>query len=80
MVAAPALEAGLLRWQHFTSAVNLAPQVVAPAPYDVFHDLRWLWIYHPSWVVFGGELAPVVFLSLFMSRGGVVRDWWRGCR
>ncbi len=32
-------------------AVPLAPQISAPAPYGVFHDLRWLLVYHPSWVV-----------------------------
>ena len=30
-------------------AVPLAPQISAPAPYGVFHDLRWLLVYHPSW-------------------------------
>ena len=33
-------------------AAPLAPQVAAPAPFGVFHDLRWLLVYHPSWVVF----------------------------
>ena len=35
-----------------TDAAPLAPQVAAPAPFGVFHDLRWLLVYHPSWVVF----------------------------
>ena len=29
------------------SGLALAPQVSAPAPFDVFHDLRWLLVYHP---------------------------------
>jgi hypothetical protein len=33
-------------------AAPLAPQVAAPAPFGVFHDLRWLLVYHPSWAVF----------------------------
>jgi hypothetical protein len=32
-------------------AAPLAPQISAPAPYGVFHDLRWLLVYHPSWLV-----------------------------
>ena len=34
------------------SAVPLAPQLTAPAPFGVFHDLRWLFVYHPSWELF----------------------------
>jgi len=37
------------------AAVALAPQVSAPAPYGVFHDLRWLLVYHSSWLAFIGE-------------------------
>ena len=34
------------------TALAGAPQVSAPAPFDVFHDLRWLAVYVPSWPVF----------------------------
>ena len=37
------------------SGLALAPQVSAPAPYDVFHDLRWLLVYHRSWLGFFAE-------------------------
>jgi hypothetical protein len=30
-------------------AAALAPQVAAPAPFGVFHDLRWVLVYQPSW-------------------------------
>ena len=43
------------------SGVALAPQVSAPAPYDIFHDLRWLLVYHRSWLGFAGEV--VLFLA-----------------
>ncbi|HZP29828.1 MAG TPA: hypothetical protein VFC99_12810 [Acidimicrobiia bacterium] len=57
------------------SAVALAPQISAPAPYDVFHDLRWLLVYHESWLGFAGEV--LLFLAF---RAGVtvlfVRAAW----
>jgi len=30
-----------------------------------------------SWF-FLGELLPVVFLALVLSRGGIISGWWRG--
>ena len=48
------------------TALAGAPQVSAPPPYDVFHDLRWLAVYVPSWLAFA--LALVVF---FVARTGV---------
>jgi hypothetical protein len=51
------LEALLLLWFGPTRSVPLAPQVVAPAPYGVFHDLRWLLVYHSSWWAFVVEVA-----------------------
>ena len=44
------------------SAIPLTPQIVAPAPFGVFHDLRWLLVYHSSWPAFVGEL--IVLLAL----------------
>ena len=55
-----ALEALLVVTVGPAEAVPLAPQVSAPAPYGVFHDLRWLLVYHPSWLVLlGGAIALV---------------------
>src|SRR6476646_776563 len=48
------------------SGLALAPQVSAPAPYDVFHDLRWLLVYHRSWLGFFAEA-----LLFFVFRTGV---------
>ena len=31
------------------SSVALATQVSAPPPFGVFHDLRWIVVYHESW-------------------------------
>ena len=42
------------------TAAALAPQLVAPAPFGVFHDLRWLVVYHSSWFGFAVELWLVL--------------------
>lgn len=51
------LEALLLVWLGPARSAPLAPQVVAPAPFGVFHDLRWLLVYHSSWWAFVVEVA-----------------------
>lgn len=51
-VGLAALEATLIVAVGPADAAAIAPQVAAPAPFGVFHDLRWLLVYHPSWVVF----------------------------
>lgn len=140
-------EALVLRTVGFVSALGLAAQLTAPSPFGMFHDLRWVQVYHDSWWSFAGEsvgvivvrslltagivslawtdgapqrswlyvlrmnllfnllvyvvlspwaavataasdtslfwfalgeVAPVVFLSLVLQRGGIVADWWRG--
>jgi hypothetical protein len=43
-------------------AAAITPQVTAPAPFGVYHDLRWLLVYHPSWfVLVVGAIALVAF-------------------
>lgn len=44
------------------TGMALAPQVSAPAPLDVFHDLRWIAVYVPSWLVF--VVAACAFLVI----------------
>ncbi len=127
--------------------LGLSPQASAPPAFGVFHDLRWLMVYHSSWPAFLGEavaavlvrgllsaaivhlvwpptaprpgfrttlrrsaafttialvllspwavvaragsetplswfflgeLLPVLFLALVLSRGGIISGWWRG--
>jgi hypothetical protein len=58
---AGALEAALLAHFGVQSGAGLAPQVDAPAPFGVFHDLRWLIVYHNSWPGFLAEAAAVLF-------------------
>jgi hypothetical protein len=47
-----------------SSSLALATQVTAPPPFGVFHDLRWIVVYHESWLGLALELlAFVVFRS-----------------
>jgi len=64
-----ALEALLVVSIGPASAVPLAPQLTAPAPFGVFHDLRWLFVYHPSW-----ELFVCGALALLLGRAAL--DVW----
>ncbi|HEX5265580.1 MAG TPA: hypothetical protein VFW24_02315, partial [Acidimicrobiales bacterium] len=74
-VGLAALEAGILELLHAGWAAGMAPQVVAPAPFGVFHDLRWLVVYHRSLPAFFVEL---VVLLLFRSALDtlLVREAW----
>ena len=71
----PALEAALIVSLGPGSAAPLAPQVVAPAPYGVFHDLRWLLVYHWSWFAFG-FLAVAMIVVRAAIDASLVRAAW----
>ena len=56
------------------SGLALAPQVSAPAPFDVFHDLRWLLVYHETWLGFVAEvIAFLVFRTAMTAALGARR-------
>src|SRR5262245_18629654 len=57
------------------TALASAPQVSAPAPYDVFHDLRWLAVYVPSWFVFVVAIA-VFFVARTAVTAVMVANSW----
>ncbi|MFI2713083.1 alpha/beta hydrolase [Micromonospora sp. NPDC018662] len=66
--ALPAVEEVVLVAVRFHAARALAPQVTAVWPYDSYHDLRWLLVYHDSWGSFGlGLLAVIVLRGLFSA-------------
>jgi hypothetical protein len=60
------------------SGLALAPQVSAPAPYDVFHDLRWLFVYEPGWLAFVLELALLLAFRTVATAWFVHASWPRG--
>src|SRR6266540_3039320 len=83
-IALPMIEVGLLWGVGLTSALGIAPSVTAPVPFATFHDLRWLMVYHRSWLGFAVEaLALLAFrgaLTALLVRlawpGGVARAGW----
>ncbi|MCU4183541.1 hypothetical protein K6U06_04160 [Acidiferrimicrobium sp. IK] len=48
-VVVPLLELAGLWASGASGDRSLAPQVTAPAPWDIFHDLRWTLVIHNSW-------------------------------
>lgn len=42
------------------TAMPLASQVSAPPAFSIFHDLRWIAVFHNSWPMLAGELLAVV--------------------
>jgi hypothetical protein len=65
-VLLPVVEVGLLWGLGLTSALGIAPSVTAPAPFATFHDLRWLMVYHRSWLGLAGEAV-----AMLAFRGGL---------
>ena len=76
-VGTAVVEACLLLLAGPTSALPLAPQISAPAPLGVFHDLRWLDVYHNSWWGFGVELAALVVFRSMLDAVIVTQAWPR---
>lgn len=70
-----ALEALLVVTVGPEPAVALAPQIAAPAPFGSFHDLRWLLVYHPSWLVFVVEAGAVLGLRAALDTALVRLAW-----
>lgn len=72
----PALaEAVLLRLAGQPSLVALAPGASAPPALDVFHDLRWVFVYHDSWAMFAGELA-ILLVARSAFDAALLRAAW----
>ena len=92
-VGACVLESVVVAAAGAPAGAALAPQTAAPTPYDVFHDLRWLLVYHSSWPAFVVEaLALLALRSLFITalvqaawpssvdRPGFLAEWRRVAR
>src|SRR5947207_15962703 len=61
-VLAPVVETAVLRAFGPAGSAALGPQVSAPPPFDLFHDLRWISVYHDSWWTLAAELAVMLLL------------------
>jgi hypothetical protein len=76
LMAVPAmLEAGALRAVRLGSAAALAPSAGLPGPAGIFHDLRWLLVYHDSWLSFAGLLVAVVLGRGIFTAAAVWAAW-----
>lgn len=74
-IGLPLLEATLLLALAPASSLPLATHVTAPEPFGVFHDLRWILVYHPGALAFAGEaLLLLVFRTLLTA--ALVRESW----
>jgi hypothetical protein len=72
-VAAAVTETVLVATLCSHAAAALGPQVSAPAPLDLFHDLRWISTHHNSWLSLAAELVIAIGgRSLF---GLLVAHW-----
>lgn len=72
---APAAETAILAVVGPTGGAALAPQVTAPPPLDLFHDLRWVAVYHNSWFTLAAELVAVLLLRSLWVAWVVQRSW-----
>ncbi|MFJ6196869.1 hypothetical protein [Micromonospora sp. NPDC092111] len=73
----PAVEAVILVRLGFIAAEGLSPQVTAVWPYDTYHDLRWLYVYHDSWANFVVGLLLVIGFRGVLTTGLVALAWPR---
>ena len=60
-VGLPLAEMGVLEALGIPSGLGLAGQATAPGPFGVFHDLRWLFVFHDSILGFG--LAAIALVA-----------------
>ncbi len=74
-VCAPVAETGVLLALRARAAAALGPQVTAPPPFDVFHDLRWVSVYHNGWLVFAAEVVAVLTLRAAYAAWLVQQAW-----
>ncbi|MFE9202496.1 hypothetical protein [Micromonospora sp. NPDC007230] len=64
----------------FRQAEGLIGQSSAVWPYDSYHDMRWLLVYHNSWWVFGLGLVGAIVLRGALSAVLVGLSWPAGRR
>ncbi len=69
------LEAGVLHGVGLESALPLAPQLAAPGALGAYHDLRWVFTYHWSWLSFGWQLALLLVVRTLVTTGVVWFAW-----
>ncbi|MCW3817978.1 hypothetical protein ONA91_26360 [Micromonospora sp. DR5-3] len=73
--AVPLAEVLVLVLIRFLTAEGLAPQSTAVWPYDSYHDMRWLLVYHNTWLMFGAGLLALIALRGLLSATIVSLAW-----
>lgn len=71
----PAAEAAALRVTVMRPVTGIAPQVTGPPPFGVYHDLRWVLVFHRSWPELAGEIAALVVFRTLLNSGLVLAAW-----
>ncbi|WDZ87669.1 hypothetical protein [Micromonospora cathayae] len=71
----PTIEAALLVGLRLPAAEGLAPQASAVFPYDSYHDLRWLLVYHNSWFGFGSEFVLALLFRAVLTTALIGLAW-----
>jgi hypothetical protein len=79
-VGLPVVEVLLLGAAGLGEAQALAPQTSAPAPFGVFHDLRWLLVFHSSWLAFAIEMTALIVVRSAITALLVRAAWPIGRR
>jgi len=69
------LETGLVGAFGPGGAIAISPQGTAPPPFGLFHDLRWLAVYHQSWLTLAAELVALVLVRTTLN-GIIIRASW----
>ena len=72
------LETGLVLGFDHGARPDLAPQASAVAPFGVFGDLRWLSVYHDSWLSLGLEVAAMLAVRATLIGVSVGLAWPSG--
>jgi hypothetical protein len=68
-------EVAALKAYGYESALGMAPQVSAPPPFGVFHDMRWLFVYNTSWGSFAAEAVALVIFRGLLNTAIIVLAW-----
>lgn len=74
-VLLPAAESTAVWALGVPDALGLVPQVSAPAPFGVFHDLRWLLVYNRSWWTFAVGLLVLIGFRTVVTALSVHWAW-----
>ncbi|TDC65554.1 hypothetical protein E1258_05185 [Micromonospora sp. KC207] len=73
--APPAAEAAMMTAVGYLFTRAMTPQASAIWPYSVFHDLRWVLVYHNGWLGFAAALVGVVVVRGLLCAGYVALAW-----